>query len=159
MSIIYVHLIHKLYPYTSQSTHQNVKVWYGLSVNQTVAPIQPVKGRVVFCWCKISTLKPLTGWIFCCTIAPPTTGNRKSCPFVVCFILRQNRLRYMGDNRLIDVTPHPRPPPKNRRGNPCGGFWSKCSEVTAQGERRCQWECGIADRAQLRSICLKSLLT
>ena len=50
-----------------------------------VPTIQTVKGQVVFfrkeCE-KISTLKPLTVWIFAVAISPPKTGNRikKSCP-------------------------------------------------------------------------------
>ena len=51
----------------------------------SVPPIQTVKGRVVFFRKereKISTLKPLTVWIFAVAISPPKTGNRikKSCP-------------------------------------------------------------------------------
>ncbi len=44
-----------------------------------VPPIQTVKGRVVFFRKvreKISTLKPLTVWIFAVAISPPKTGNR-----------------------------------------------------------------------------------
>lgn len=55
----------------------------------SVPTIQTVKGRVVFFRKereKISTLKPLTVWIFAVAISPPKTGNRikKSCP---CFRL------------------------------------------------------------------------
>ena len=51
----------------------------------SVPTIQTVKGRVVFFRKereKISTLKPLTVWIFAVAISPPKTGNRikKSCP-------------------------------------------------------------------------------
>jgi hypothetical protein len=45
----------------------------------SVLPIQTVKGRVVFFRKKrkkISTLKPLTVWIFAVAISPPKTGNR-----------------------------------------------------------------------------------
>ena len=54
-----------------------------------VPTIQTVKGQVVFFRKereKISTLKPLTVWIFAVAISPPKTGNRikKSCP---CFRL------------------------------------------------------------------------
>ena len=57
--------------------------------SMSVPTIQTVKGRVVFFRKereKISTLKPLTVWIFAVAISPPKTGNRikKSCP---CFRL------------------------------------------------------------------------
>jgi hypothetical protein len=43
----------------------------------SVSTIQTVKGRVVFFASqKISTLKPLTVWIFAVAISPPKTGNR-----------------------------------------------------------------------------------
>jgi len=45
----------------------------------SVPTIQTVKGRVVFFRKvreKISTLKPLTVWIFAVAISPPKTGNR-----------------------------------------------------------------------------------
>ena len=50
-----------------------------------VPTIQTVKGRVVFFRKdreKISTLKPLTVWIFAVAISPPKTGNRilQPCP-------------------------------------------------------------------------------
>ena len=53
--------------------------------SMSVPTIQTVKGRVVFFRKeheKISTLKPLTVWIFAVVISPPKTGNRikKSCP-------------------------------------------------------------------------------
>ena len=44
-----------------------------------VPTIQTVKGQVVFfrkAREKISTLKPLTVWIFAVAISPPKTGNR-----------------------------------------------------------------------------------
>ena len=52
-----------------------------------VPTIQTVKGRVVFFRKgreKISTLKPLTVWIFAVAISPPKTGNRilQPCPRV-----------------------------------------------------------------------------
>jgi len=51
----------------------------------SVPPIQTVKGRVVFFRTgreKISTLKPLTVWIFAVAISLPKTGNRilQPCP-------------------------------------------------------------------------------
>ena len=49
----------------------------------SVPPIQTAKGRVVFfrTGCKkISTLKPLTVWIFAVAISPPKTGNRIKNP-------------------------------------------------------------------------------
>ena len=49
----------------------------------SVPPIQTVKGRVVFFASqKISTLEPLTVWIFAVAISPPKTGNRilQPCP-------------------------------------------------------------------------------
>lgn len=53
--------------------------------SMSVPPIQTVKGRVVFFRKereKISTLKPLTVWIFAVAISPPKTGNRilQPCP-------------------------------------------------------------------------------
>ena len=49
----------------------------------SVPTIQTVKGRVVFFRKvreKISTLKPLTVWIFAVAISPPKTGNRIKNP-------------------------------------------------------------------------------
>ena len=62
------------------------------SRSTSVPTIQTVKGRVVFFRKereKISTLKPLTVWIFAVAISLPKTGNRikKSCPAFVCSIL------------------------------------------------------------------------
>lgn len=48
----------------------------------------------------------------------------------------------------VALPPHPRPQSRNRSRN-----------VFSKGGRRCQWERGIADRAQRRSICRESPLT
>ena len=88
----------------------------------SVPTIQTVKGRVVFFRKvreKISTLKPLTVWIFAVTISPPKTGNRikKSCPAFVRFILTakpSTLLRRLSVGYAVALPPRPRPLPKNR---------------------------------------------
>lgn len=92
-------------------------------VQQSAMPIQTVKGRVVFFRKereKISTLKPLTVWIF----AVPLRRRKRGTGFTIpprfrLLILRQNRLRYRGGNCnfLCGASLAPRPHPKNRWGN------------------------------------------
>ena len=92
------------------------------SRSTSVPTIQTVKGRVVFFRKvreKISTLKPLTVWIFAVTISPPKTGNRikKSCPAFVRFILTakpSTLLRRLSVGYAVALPPRPRPLPKNR---------------------------------------------
>ena len=71
----------------------------GSPFSLSVPPIQMVKGRVVFFRKrreKISTLIPLTVWIFAVTFRrrKRRTGYKNPAPVSVCFILRQNRLHY-----------------------------------------------------------------
>ena len=73
---IYQFVLGKIIPYLMTKNNP---------LSTSVPTIQTVKGRVVFFRKgreKISTLKPLTVWIFAARISPPKTGNRikKSCP-------------------------------------------------------------------------------
>lgn len=93
------------------------------SAFMSVPTIQTVKGRVVFFRKgreKISTLNPLTAWIFAAAISPPKTGNRifpilprrfRPLHFTAkpSALLRRLSLGFAGLR-----APRPRPLPKNR---------------------------------------------
>lgn len=93
-----------------------------IPVLPSVPTIQTVKGRVVFFRKvreKISTLKPLTVWIFAVAISPPKTGNRikKSCPVSVRFILTakpSTLLLRLSVGYAVALPPRPRSLPRNR---------------------------------------------
>lgn len=75
-----------------------------MCISLSVPPIQFVNGRVVFFRKgreKISTLDPLTSWIFAVPLRRRQrgTGFHNPAPVAVRFILRQNRLHWRGGYR------------------------------------------------------------
>lgn len=88
------------------------------------------------------TLKPIDCPDFCRTIALPKTGSKskkKLPPFPSApFYGKTGSALLVLFVSLCGPSPAPRPPPKSRKG-----------------ERRCQWDCGIADERSVGAYAAK----
>jgi len=73
---------------------------------------------------KISTLKPLTYWIFAVALRSRQRGTGKNALFPIAarFILRQNRLHYFAAYYRLGGATRPEPPTSSKEQNFCVEF-------------------------------------